>query len=1030
MEAAGLAIGAIALVSLFKDCIDLFSMISAAQELNEYATTLNIKLDVEKMIFLQWSDRVGLLNPELFDANFKDMKARETILRVLSSIKKLLSDAQVLQDQYGLQRFDLAIDSESGITPTELFNGVSETRLSRFLQEFGKLKRNIQHKQESSQPSRVHKVTKHVRWVVVHKDKFDHLINDLSYFNGALNALAPPVSASTFDLSSKDLSYVDNITHLDAIIQTSSERHSAISRAAITAKKLLLQNRILLRLWFPQHDDRKDNIQDARSKTLDWALTRLSAWLQNEAGIYWIFGKAGSGKSTLLKYLAGHEQTRIFLNQWASGSELILCQFFFYALGQTEQKSQLGLLRSLLYQILELWPEYAEAVLPNMWREILLIGESGEEVSQPQKHSIPSAFQLTKALSTLCKDHLREKKLCFFIDGLDEFEGQDMDVAAFIEKIGSFPNVKVIISSRPHPAFIAAFSTRPKMHLPDLTKSDILSYINDTVGSHPYLATLSELEPNIVVDIVRQLEDKASGVFLWVVLACRSVVQGCHNYDTIEDLKARVNALPGEVESLFEQMLTNIEPCWREDAVRILKMVHTNDRHPGSEPIPTVGLYLAQEQGLDVTSDLSRTVFAKRPTCRYDVMHNITEGRLRGRYCGLIEVSDDRSYIKFIHRSLHTFLSKPGVWERIFTSIEATEIDGHAMLSSLWLRLSASEALTSLIQRTFIENAMAHIYYGAKDRCAPEITLHNLSKLQFILGTPASGSLWTKARYCLLHVPRCRRYCDDVSLVLPLAVEMGLIQVVKYAVEQPTELRTLLIRAPYYQPSLLDCNDKGPHSTFTYLGSRCKSGGHFYTVQGRAGLFQTVYPLLYHAVCRPLLSELASRGCSIHEFTSRDPSSDMVQWLLSQGYSPNETFLRLKYSKHTTAWQEWIKETNENRIICYSMTQRTSQITMALIQAGAHIQVRESVTGSEFMARFDKYCQIPPDLTFNDNPSNRRLWLDVRRTIANRLYNNTGNQDNPKQEGRLRYYWTSPAVRTLQHVVLVIIFFYVMRYCI
>jgi hypothetical protein len=143
MEAAGLAIVAIALLSLFKDCIDLFSMISAARELNKGAITLNIKLGVEKVTFLQWSDRVGLLKPDTFDANFKDVNARETISRVLSSIKKILGDAQVLQDQYGLQHLDLAIGSDLGSMPTETFNGVSETRLSRFLEEFGKLKGNI-----------------------------------------------------------------------------------------------------------------------------------------------------------------------------------------------------------------------------------------------------------------------------------------------------------------------------------------------------------------------------------------------------------------------------------------------------------------------------------------------------------------------------------------------------------------------------------------------------------------------------------------------------------------------------------------------------------------------------------------------------------------------------------------------------------------------------------------------------------------------------------------------------------------------
>lgn len=93
MEAAGLAIGAVALVSLFKDCIDLYSMISAARELDEDASILNIKLGIVKMLLLQWSDQVGLLEPAKFDTTFNDITTRETILSILSSIKILLSNA-------------------------------------------------------------------------------------------------------------------------------------------------------------------------------------------------------------------------------------------------------------------------------------------------------------------------------------------------------------------------------------------------------------------------------------------------------------------------------------------------------------------------------------------------------------------------------------------------------------------------------------------------------------------------------------------------------------------------------------------------------------------------------------------------------------------------------------------------------------------------------------------------------------------------------------------------------------------------
>ncbi|CAG2000269.1 unnamed protein product [Fusarium graminearum] len=261
MEAAGLAIGAVALVSLFKDYIDLYSMISAARKLDEDASILNIKLGVEKMLLLQWSDRVGLLEPAKFDTTFNDITTRETISSILSSIKSLLSNAQALQDTCGLVKHSsLTVSPASDSTPAEQFNEASENRPSRFLGDFNKFK--VTHSGQSIQPSRIHKAAKQFRWVVVHKDKFDGLINHLSYFNGALNSLAPRVSNSTFDLSSEDLSYVDSISQLDGIIHISVKQHPAIAKVAMAAKRNLIQRRILLRLSFARQDDRKDNINN------------------------------------------------------------------------------------------------------------------------------------------------------------------------------------------------------------------------------------------------------------------------------------------------------------------------------------------------------------------------------------------------------------------------------------------------------------------------------------------------------------------------------------------------------------------------------------------------------------------------------------------------------------------------------------------------------------------------------------------------------------------------------------------------
>ncbi len=71
-------------------------------------------------------------------------------------------------------------------------------------------------------------------------------------------------------------------------------------------------------------------------------------WLRGGSERYRINEKAGSGKSTLEKYISSHHETRGALTSWAGDQELITASFFFWNTGTTLQKSQMGLLRSLL----------------------------------------------------------------------------------------------------------------------------------------------------------------------------------------------------------------------------------------------------------------------------------------------------------------------------------------------------------------------------------------------------------------------------------------------------------------------------------------------------------------------------------------------------------------------------------------------------------------------------------------------------------------------------------------------------------
>ena len=130
---------------------------------------------------------------------------------------------------------------------------------------------------------------------------------------------------------------------------------------------------VMQSLAFETMDLRYDEVHEAFQDTYEWIFRMEDSepnsfvrWLRQGQDIYWINGKAGSGKSTLMKFLHRHGKYREHLDTWAAGDELVLLNFFFWRAGSHEQKSIAGLLRTVLFQILERLPSLGkEAVSLN-----------------------------------------------------------------------------------------------------------------------------------------------------------------------------------------------------------------------------------------------------------------------------------------------------------------------------------------------------------------------------------------------------------------------------------------------------------------------------------------------------------------------------------------------------------------------------------------------------------------------------------------------------------------------------------------
>ena len=133
---------------------------------------------------------------------------------------------------------------------------------------------------------------------------------------------------------------------------------------------------IIASLKFPGMNDRYEAVVEAHAQTFSWIFSveesddqrwdSFTTWLESGEDLYWINGKAASGKSTLMRYIFCHKATRNHLKTWADYRQLIIPKFYFWSLGLPIQKSQIGLFRSLLYQIFHADPDLVDEVLPQL----------------------------------------------------------------------------------------------------------------------------------------------------------------------------------------------------------------------------------------------------------------------------------------------------------------------------------------------------------------------------------------------------------------------------------------------------------------------------------------------------------------------------------------------------------------------------------------------------------------------------------------------------------------------------------------
>ncbi|KAI1387927.1 uncharacterized protein F4822DRAFT_444436 [Hypoxylon trugodes] len=471
------------------------------------------------------------------------------------------------------------------------------------------------------------------------------------------------------------------------------------------------RRKVLESLKFTQIDSRRQNIKVAHAKTCRWFLetSEYRDWLDStkfsdHGGFLWIKGKPGAGKSTLMKFSFSQ----------ASGSKKkqsnIVISFFFNARGDELEKSTVGLYRSLLLQLFK-----ARSDLQHLLDSF---GSNNE--------------WNTRSLEDLFLDvlqNIRSSLVCF-VDALDECEeDQIRAILSFLlnasEQAASFgTKLRVCFASRHYPHITIAKGLNLVIEGREDHRQDIANYLT---------TELRIGEDRLAEQIRSELQEKASGVFMWVVLVA-NILSKEFDRGRKHCLREKLCDIPSDLHDLFHDILTrNDDNC--PGLLLCIQWVLFARR-----PLIPIELYFAIIS--ETEPDSLSSYHSEQEISIDDVRRYVLDSSK-----GLAESTiSDVPTVQFIHESVQDFLLKENGIQKIWPQLEYN-LDGqsheklkrccYSYLGSnvvLSLNVTAiplregSESLQDNVKKTypFLEYATENILYHANKAEHEEVNQENI----------------------------------------------------------------------------------------------------------------------------------------------------------------------------------------------------------------------------------------------------------------------------------------------------------------
>ncbi|KAF1973645.1 hypothetical protein BU23DRAFT_639374 [Bimuria novae-zelandiae CBS 107.79] len=193
-----------------------------------------------------------------------------------------------------------------------------------------------------------------------------------------------------------------------------------------------------------------------------------------------------------------------------------------------------------------------------------------------------------------------------------------------------------------------------RLFLKELNKPDMERYVQDLLGRRVDFKSL-EASHEEASDLLDEIVQRSQGVFLWVYLVVRSLIDGLRNADRMSQLHERLRSLPSDLEDYFRHIFLSLDDFCRQPRSHMFQVAIASCR-----PLSPLAYWYLDAHEDDPTMTLSMPCEATSEQSIYD-KEIATRRRIDGRSKGLLEITPPSwwglaSRVEFLHWTVRDFL--------------------------------------------------------------------------------------------------------------------------------------------------------------------------------------------------------------------------------------------------------------------------------------------------------------------------------------------------------------------------------------